>query len=85
MSNSTAEQDDTLRDAIALARAMLAEDNAAAGAILDNTRSIRTLAKAAIWLAMLAWTWPEMPTAADRADMDSELARFLQVANGLLA
>jgi hypothetical protein len=85
MTTSTAEKDDTLRDAIALARAMLAEDNTAADAILDNTRSTRTLAKAAIWLAMLAWTWPETPTTADRAEMDSELARFLQVANGLLA
>lgn len=77
---TTEAQDDTLRDAIALARAMLAEDHAGTAAIINHTRSKAALAKGAVWLAILAWTWPDMPTAADRAEMESELARFQQMA-----
>lgn len=80
---SPADYDDTLRDAIALTRAMLAGDATAETAVIRHTRSQADLAKGVVWLAMLAWTWPEMPTAADRAEMDGELARFLQAANSL--
>lgn len=84
MTSSTAEKDDTLRDAIALARAMLAEDSTATATVIDHTRSKGDLAKAVVWLAILAWTWPDVPTSADRAEMDGELARFLQSANDLI-
>jgi hypothetical protein len=73
--------DDTLRDAIAFTRATIAGDRAGADVILSNTRCKDALITGMASLAMLAWSWPETPSAADLAEMDSELARFQQVVN----